>query len=455
MGRKKTIDEWALDYWLFQKYVKLCYRLFYRRVTVIGAHNIPKHHPVILAPNHQNALMDALAIVCNTDFQCVFLARADIFKGKWLIRFLTYLNIMPVYRIRDGIDKVKQNDVVFDKTVEVLHRGLNPLCIFPEGNHGDKRRLRPLVKGLFRIAFQAQESFGTRPGVKIVPMGIEYGHYQNFRSDIFVNVGKPLEVSDYMEAYKTNPVAALNQMKDDFADALGKLMIDIQTEKYYELYQDLRGMVNQEMRHILGIKACTPETVFFADKVLIQNVNEALANNPEQIEALDVYVTEYLRGLKTAGLQNDVIAAGKASFIRLMMQSLLGLLILPVYFFGLIHNYLPYAFTSGRVKNIKDLQFHSSVKFVVAMVVFPLWYMIIAGLLCFTPLPAISKLIYLLMIPTTGLCAFGLHPWYKKLKSKYRLWRNFTSPSVQGLVHLREQIIEIIQNIGSRSNPMK
>ena len=87
MFKKKAIDEWALDYWLLQQYAKLCIRIFYRRIEVINKHNIPVNQPVILAPNHQNALMDAMILVCNTPLQNVFLARADIFKGRLLIRF--------------------------------------------------------------------------------------------------------------------------------------------------------------------------------------------------------------------------------------------------------------------------------------------------------------------------------------------------------------------------------
>ncbi len=51
-------------------------------------------------------------------------------------------------------------------------------------------------------------------GVKIVPIGVDYGHYQNFRSTLFMNIGKPIEVSEFMGAYHENPVMAINQMKD-------------------------------------------------------------------------------------------------------------------------------------------------------------------------------------------------------------------------------------------------
>jgi 1-acyl-sn-glycerol-3-phosphate acyltransferase len=195
--RKKAIDDWALDYWLLQRYAKLCFRIYYRKVEIINRHNIPLNQPIILAPNHQNALMDAMVLVCNMPFQIVFLARADIFKGKRMARFLTFTNIMPIYRMRDGIENVKRNDEVFEKTVQVLNNKNNPLGMFAEGNHGDKRRLRPLVKGLFRIAILAQEEYGNEPGVKIVPIGIDYGHYQHFRSTLFVNIGEPTEIAPF------------------------------------------------------------------------------------------------------------------------------------------------------------------------------------------------------------------------------------------------------------------
>ena len=88
-----------------------------------------------------------------TEYQVVFLARADIFKGKMLIRILTFLNIMPIYRIRDGYENVKRNDEVFEKTNQVMRNRYNPLGIFPEGNHGDRRRLTEPCKGFFSHCF--------------------------------------------------------------------------------------------------------------------------------------------------------------------------------------------------------------------------------------------------------------------------------------------------------------
>jgi hypothetical protein len=46
--------------------------------------------------------MDALTIVCNTSFQAVFIARADIFKGKLQIHILNFMNISK----KDGINSI-------------------------------------------------------------------------------------------------------------------------------------------------------------------------------------------------------------------------------------------------------------------------------------------------------------------------------------------------------------
>ena len=117
---------------------------------------------MIFAPNHQNALNDALIVLFSAPGDVVFLARADIFKKRFLAFFLNSLKILPVFRQRDGAAELGKNADIFDISVDVL-KNRHYLCVMPEGNHGDQRRLRSLVKGIFRIAFSAQEEAGATP----------------------------------------------------------------------------------------------------------------------------------------------------------------------------------------------------------------------------------------------------------------------------------------------------
>ena len=453
MFKKKKIDEWALDYWLLQCYARLCFRIYFRRIEVVNKQNIPDNQPAILTPNHQNALMDAMVLVCKTGKQNVFLARADIFKGKRLIRFLTFANIMPIYRIRDGIENVKRNDEVFDKTLNVLHNKLNPLGIFPEGNHGDRRRLRPLVKRLFRIAFQAQEKYGNEPGVKIVPIGIDYGHYQHFRTTLFMNVGEPIEVSEFYPAYHENPVKGINQLKDHFAQKLSRQMIDIQTEEYYELYMHLREIYNDTMRKKLDIREGSLSAKFKADKVMIDLLNRELESQPDSIAGLNNLMAQYQEGLKKAGLRDWVLKKDTYPLPVLLIEAIAALVLLPLFMVGAINNCLPYWFTGSRVRNLKDPQFHSSFKYVIGMVAFPLWYLVIAIILAFVPLPVMFKILYIVLLPLTGLFAFGYFIRLKKLVAKFRYLIAGNKPEAFTLKPLRNEILNRMDDIVKRHIP--
>jgi len=453
---RKRIDEWALDYWLLQRYAKFWYRIFYRKIEVVNRHLIPENRPVILAPNHQNALMDAMVLTCNTEYQCVFLARADIFKGKMLVRFLTFANIMPVYRIRDGIENVKKNDEVFEKTVHVLRNKLNPLGIFPEGNHGDKRRLRNLVKGLFRIAFMAQEDYGDSKGVVIIPIGVDYGHYQNFRTTLFMNIGKPIEISDFMPVYRENPVHAINQLKERFSEALSTLMINIQTDTYYDMYMGLREIYNEEMRKRLAIKGNTLSDRFRADKVMIDMLNRELEAHPETIDTLNTKVTDYKLALSLAGLRDWVLRKKQYAFSGLFLTAVVKLVLLPVFIAGFITNWLPYWFTGSRARTLKDTQFHSSFKFVIGMIAFPVWYLVIAGILAFVPVAGYMKLIGFLMLPVLGLFAFHYYIGLLKFLSRFRYTVQGIrqNPEYLRMIELRKEILASINEIADQNSPI-
>ena len=41
--------------------------VFYRKVIILGRENINPDHHLIFAPNHQNALMDALAVLFTNE----------------------------------------------------------------------------------------------------------------------------------------------------------------------------------------------------------------------------------------------------------------------------------------------------------------------------------------------------------------------------------------------------
>ena len=154
---------------------------------------------MIFAPNHTNALCDAMAILGIDHGQKVFVARADIFKDPKKAAILNWLKIMPISRVRDGLEEVRHNDETMNKAVDTLRDGV-PFCIFAEGTHHPDRSILPLSKGIFRIALQANESFGHEKPVYIVPVGIEYGDYFHLWDSVQVTIGEPINVTSFVES---------------------------------------------------------------------------------------------------------------------------------------------------------------------------------------------------------------------------------------------------------------
>ena len=152
---RRNIRKYSWGYALTRLISMPFHRLYYRKLQVKHKEKIPADRPVIFAMNHQNALMDALAIVYNCSRQVVFMARADIFKKKMTARLLYFLKILPVFRIRDGFHSVDQNKEVFKEVFNVLENK-RPVALFPEGSHLGERRLRPFKKGASVMAIKAQ-----------------------------------------------------------------------------------------------------------------------------------------------------------------------------------------------------------------------------------------------------------------------------------------------------------
>lgn len=448
--KKENIHKYNFGYKLLKNYEIFCFKRFYKHVQVVGKENIPFGNQFIFAPNHQNALMDALAVVNSAGRDTVFFARADIFRKKGQANFLKFIKIMPIYRMRDGASELSKNEEVFQSAITVLGDKV-PICIMPEGNHGGKRRLRNLVKGIFRIAFRTQESYKGQKEVKIVPVGLDYSHYSKFFQDLLIIFGQPIEVSDYWGEYEENAPKGINSLRDRLAEELKKVMIHIGSEEYYDVFQYLRLFYNNRMRRKAGIVGRTHYERFRADKLMIRILDEKLEEQPETIAKLAESVRKYDEGLKELNLRNWIFERSGFTTRKLIYKRFGLILSFPVFLYGYINNYLPFTLPVKRTQKVKDPQFLSSFRFVLAMILFPVFYAlqtIIIGLLTG---PAWIAWAYLLSLPATGYFALFWSIWYKRWKAglKYRKMKKSRDKKILDLEknyhemnHLMDEIVD-------------
>lgn len=248
----KAIQDNDLLYNALSPLVQFGCRCHYNSFVVRGTENLPKDGAYIIAPCHQQALMEPLAVLCFAPKPPVFLARADIFKKPTIRAILTFLKIMPVYRIRDGKDQLGQNQEIFDRCRDVLLDGF-PLCLMAEGRHNNRHHLLPMGKGMFRIAGETQLALGDYP-LYIVPTGIDFDDYEMPYSNLVVNIGKPIPVQPFMEKYKEDEPVALNEMRDALREALSPLMHDVRDEEHYDEIMALCKSQNREYRRREGLR---------------------------------------------------------------------------------------------------------------------------------------------------------------------------------------------------------
>lgn len=224
-----------LYYYPLKLFVVISCHLYFRKLRVVGLKNIPAKGPLIYAINHQNSLIDALVSHSVSWRNPYFLTRADVFNNKILDKFLRGVKMLPIYRIRDGRDSIKKNDQIFEASKEILSDG-GVVGIFPEGSHSLTHKLRPLKKGLARIAFMTDAAADFKLNVQIIPIGIHYESYFSTKGRTLVSYGKPINVSDYKQTYLQDQNKAFNELLSDLSTRMKSLMLHIEGENYDKVY---------------------------------------------------------------------------------------------------------------------------------------------------------------------------------------------------------------------------
>lgn len=359
-------------YFVFQQYLKFWHRIYYRSIKIIKYTQVPAPYPVIYAPNHQNALMDALAILLTDYHQPFFLARADIFKSKFIAGFLNRIKILPVYRIRDGAENLGKNDEVFKMTTKIFKQG-SPLGIFPEANHSIIRSLRPLKKGLVRVAFLAESEHDWKLNLHIIPMGMYYSDIRRMNQDLVLLYGKAIPLSNYRELYEQSEVAAYNQLRKDISEGIREHIVDIPNDAEYGFKENIRSLFDlPDFARYAGNPVAHSRRV-------VERLNALEQESPERYQQMK---EEY--GRLSAGLPLGDSGRQLHAYLRLAGSRRAAVLsqiaiVSPLAIIGNAFFFLPHSLLSSWIKkNIKDECFVSTMYFALSWVIFSLWILVFA-----------------------------------------------------------------------------
>ena len=360
-----------LLYRVLLKYVLLVYDFAFSRISIRGTENIPTDGAVIFAPNHTNAFMDAFTVLKVAKRPVVFVARADVFRNPIAAKVFNFLKIMPIMRMRDGRENLKKNDKIMQTAVEVLKHGV-PFGIFCEGTHRMKHSILPLVKGIFRIAIQADEALQGEMPVYIVPIGIEYGSYTRYRSTISVQVGEAFDVSEFnkMHSDKTQP-ELMNLMRDELSLRISSLYHCVADDEDYEAVLDICYLRNKEQ---------TPYARMLANRKAVDELQQLKSYDPMQYEQQISRAKQFATLRRKLNISDETLYS-EPSHKKNILRVLELVVTLPYFIFcGIID--LPVALTTWLLFHfvIEDEAMKNSLRLAIVMLLYPL---IIIGLVLF------------------------------------------------------------------------
>ena len=339
----------------------LCTRLSYRKVQVVGLENIPKDGSVIFAPNHCNALMDAMVILRTRKEPTVYGARADLFENPFLASFLTFLKIVPMIRQRDGIRKVIKNLDIQEDIITVLEDNV-PFCMFAEGTHRAKRSLLPVGKGVFRIAVAAAQRF-DKP-VYVVPVGLEYSDYFRFGGTSLVQFGEPVNVTEYIAARpEAGDAEHYRELTAILKERMAGLITYIPDDENYDAVWAYTKLATVGRRS----GALTERLAVNRQAVASVQPADAPANAGKLSAALDLD-----RKLHAAGI--SVLSLERGGLGKFLLRTLGLIFWLPLQLFSFVWGILQIGPAEGLVKGgvIKDEAFWNSVRYGFYALAFPL-----------------------------------------------------------------------------------
>lgn len=423
-------------------------RLYYRKVSYVYDEPPDFSSPVIIAANHQNALMDCLLTICGTKIQPVYLARADIFKRKWIAHLLRKLRIAPVYRMRDGRRNLQKNDETFDMATRLLASG-GTLALFPEGAHNRREQMLPLKKGLAKIALRA---WPDCENLKILPLGISYSNYDKTQSDARLHFGKAIELKRFANEFNQSENHLIAELNTSLEAEIKKRCIHIEDAENYPLLKQLRDT------YVCGLSGKTYDihSDFKQSKDITEALNKLQLANPSGFLKIQESALSYFGMLNDTNCDDVALAGNLLQRPTSTLSCLAGLVVGFPFFaagfaFHLIPYGLPWLFTRYR---LKDPQFISSIRFAASgLLTFPPYYIFM--FISFTHFTGhwYLSLLLLAVLLLSGKFVFRYRALAESLTKQYRLGRlqRKQSGKFAELCRLRTELQEMLQKLVSES----
>ena len=320
---------------------KLALRVYFRKIHIEGKDKLPTEGPFLIVANHPSSFLDPLSIAVQIKPKISFLAKGVMFKNKIVASILRGLNMVPIYRAQDNPEMLNKNADVFKSCYKKLNnKGV--IMIFPEGTSEMERRLRKIKTGAARIALGAEKECDYNLNLKIVPVGLNYTKSSRFRSEVFVNFGEPINVSEYFESYKKNEIETAHNLTERIESDIRDLMIAIDKEENDELVERIESIYKtalsqKEESENEAVKALK------SSQAIVEAVGYFQKTDPALFDKTASKIDQYFLKLKRLKLSDKGLEKDTGNVVSQIFTSTFALILgFPLWLLGYLASYIPY-----------------------------------------------------------------------------------------------------------------
>ncbi|RDH80708.1 MAG: hypothetical protein DIZ80_16915 [endosymbiont of Galathealinum brachiosum] len=341
---------------LWQKLCCLFVVSFYKKIEITGADILNNIRPIILCANHSNALADAVLLQYTSKRLIHPLARSGLFKNPILKIILSVWQAVPVYRRQDSEDGVVDNDAMFIKAYEMLAKN-EVLMIFPEGQSHSDLQLKQLKTGVSRIILGYKEKYNEVP--LVIPIGLNFTNTVKFRSNVYINFGKPVEIENEWSLSEEQDVKTLT---DRIMMAMKGLVLEVEEVEDLVFVKQVERFFS--LRHKKSRKRNLSQK--FKSHKLLLTANEYLHKTvPDKVDEFKHHLRHFNRLCNKLGINDyNLSVSYNSQMIRkfVLRSFFIILVVLPVGLYGFINSFLPYLMTkiSSRLLSKGDDQYDTS-----------------------------------------------------------------------------------------------
>jgi 1-acyl-sn-glycerol-3-phosphate acyltransferase len=238
-----------LLYSLLKIPAKCAFWIYCRQLKINKKEILKTSGPLLIASNHPNSFLDAIILATLFKRPVYSLARGDAFASTFYDKLLRSLNILPVYRISEGVENLEHNYKTFDDCKK-LFRSNGIVLIFSEGRCINEWHLRPLKKGTARLA---ASSWQDGIPLTVLPLGINYSSFHTFGKNLQLNFGE--EITAQQIESDASQGKNLRIFNEDLKQQLEKLVLEIDSSDIIKVKEKFAVKQSLFKKIILAVPA--------------------------------------------------------------------------------------------------------------------------------------------------------------------------------------------------------